>query len=220
MDSAVIVTWSEPIPGREQQALDSAAKSSRYWNARAAEGRCSAPEMFVDANGDGIWIVKGEREALMALFLGPESQRLATGGALLPQDDTCEFARTGAAADAHMPKDGEAVHQLALVENCGPRPPTRGTRAGPQPARAAAGRAKGSRGAAPGSPRRRTISCERRPGLSVAEAACSGAPAAIPPRRCSTARRGRYQARRASARVVATASRRRRSWVTSTSVPR
>lgn len=115
MDAALVVTWSEPIPGREKQALDYAAESDAYWNQRASEGRCSPPEWFVFTSGNGMWLVKGDREALLALFLSPESQRLATEGELLLQDFTCEFVRTGPAAEAHVREYAEVARQLALV---------------------------------------------------------------------------------------------------------
>ena len=115
MDAAIIVTWSEPIPGREKQALAYAAESNEYWGKLAAEGKCSAPEWFLFGGGHGLWIVKGDRDPLLALFMGPQSQRLSTKGELLLQGYTCEFAQTGSAVDAHLRDYAGVGKELALM---------------------------------------------------------------------------------------------------------
>ena len=58
--AALIATWSHPIPGREAAALKTFQASQEYWNRMAGEGRCSAPRVWLKADGSaGISIVEG-----------------------------------------------------------------------------------------------------------------------------------------------------------------
>ncbi len=115
MDSAIIVTWSEPIPGREKKALAYGAEVQEYWGRLASEGRCSAPEWFFFPNGHGLWMVKGDRGTLLAEYMAERSQHLNTKGELLLQDFRSDFVETGSAADAHMLKYGGLLDELSLV---------------------------------------------------------------------------------------------------------
>ena len=115
MDAAIVITWSEPIPGRERQALEYATEVNDYWEGRRAAGKCSAPEMFFFSNGHGLWMVKGERDVLFGEYLAAESQRLETKGELLLQDYGCDFTKTGPAADAHMLEYAGIGRELTVV---------------------------------------------------------------------------------------------------------
>ena len=115
MDAAIIVTWSEPIPGREQKALDYGVEVQTYWAKKSEEGKCSPPEWFFFPNGHGLWMVKGERDTLLGEYIDQDSQRLTTKGGLLLQDFGCDFVETGPAADAHMLAYGGLVQEMSFA---------------------------------------------------------------------------------------------------------
>ena len=72
MDAAMVVSWKLPFPGREKEALDYAREVNEYWGKLATEGKCSPPEIFFsETGGHGLWIIKGDRDTLETLLIGP-----------------------------------------------------------------------------------------------------------------------------------------------------
>lgn len=112
MDTAFVITWSVPFPGRERQALELAGESEEFWGKMAAEGRCSQPEWFFFPNGTGMWMVKGEAQQLWELAESQEGRRLRTRGALLLQDWRYSFAESGAGAQRFMTEYAAALDSL------------------------------------------------------------------------------------------------------------
>ena len=112
MDTALVITWKVPFPGREKKALELGAQSEEYWGKQAAEGRCTAPEWFFLPNGTGMWMVKGERRALEELLNGDEARRLLLRGSLLLEDWQFTFAETGSGAERFM---GQYASELETI---------------------------------------------------------------------------------------------------------
>jgi hypothetical protein len=102
MDTAFVITWKVPFPGREQQALELAAESEEFWGKQAADGRCTAPEWFFFPTGLGMWMVKGESAVLYELLNSDEVRRFLARGTLLLQDWQWSFAETGSGAERFM----------------------------------------------------------------------------------------------------------------------
>lgn len=115
MDSAIVVTWNVPIHGREKQALDYGVEVNEHWGKLAADGKCSEPEMFFFSDGHGEWMVKGNRSALLDLYMSPEGQRLITKGGLLLEGFRSDFVRTGPASDAYMLEYAELGQALGII---------------------------------------------------------------------------------------------------------
>jgi hypothetical protein len=115
MDTALVVTWHAPIAGREKKALDYGVEVNEYWGKLAADGKCTPPEMFFFPDGTGMWMVKGERAALEALFWAPDAQRLNTKGQLLLTDYKWAFGVADHAADEFMLLYAAAAADLQIL---------------------------------------------------------------------------------------------------------
>jgi hypothetical protein len=115
MDSALVVTWTWPIPGREKKALDYAVEVKEYWGKFAAEGKCSPPEVFFLSNGHGLWMVTGDLDTLTSIHLAEETQRLVTKGQFLLQDFAFDFATTGKDAEESMLTLAAVGEELGLI---------------------------------------------------------------------------------------------------------
>ena len=115
MNTAFIVTFKQPIPGREKIALDYAAEVNEFWGKLAADGKVTVPELFLFPNGIGMWMVKGDAIILRELVESEYSQKLLTKGLLLLEDFESAFAFTGAAVDAQLALYGQLIVELALV---------------------------------------------------------------------------------------------------------
>lgn len=115
MDTALVVNFKMPFPGRERQALDYASEVDGYWGRLASEGKCSPPESFFFETGHGLWVVKGERDTLLALQAEEATQRLIIKGELLLQDFSAEIVKTGTAAQEYLLRYAGVGQELALV---------------------------------------------------------------------------------------------------------
>src|SRR6478672_4399858 len=98
MQSALVVTWTHPVAGREQKALAYAAEVNEFWGAKAAAGLCAEPQWFFAESGVGMWIVTGERDALMQLHDSDEARMLLMKGELFIEAFRAEFYYTGDSA--------------------------------------------------------------------------------------------------------------------------
>ena len=102
MEAAMVVTWTEPIPGREIKAVEYGADVTAYWTQQSEAGKCSAPELFFSERGSGLWLVKGDRDTLMSVHDTEEAQNLMTRGQLLLSDFCVDFVTAGEASNAFM----------------------------------------------------------------------------------------------------------------------
>ena len=95
MDSALVITWKAPVPGREKKALDLVVKLEKYWYNQATQGHSTTPDVFLLPNGPGTVTVQGERHALEELTRGEELRELLAKGRFLFQDWKGTFATPG-----------------------------------------------------------------------------------------------------------------------------
>jgi hypothetical protein len=102
MKTAMVVTWTEPIPGREMKAIEYGADVTTFWTKQAEAGKCSMPDMLFSERGSGMWIVMGERDTLLALHDTAEAQTLITRGQLLMNGFCVDFFTVGDASDAFL----------------------------------------------------------------------------------------------------------------------
>ncbi len=112
MNAALVATWTHPVPGREEKALEFGAEATAFWSKKAAEGKCTAPEFFFAETGVGMWMVKGDRAELAALAEEDETRLLNTKGDLLLQDYALVLYHTGEGADRFMATYGEALQSI------------------------------------------------------------------------------------------------------------
>lgn len=103
MKAAILVTWGNPVPGREMKALEFGLEANEYWGKIAAEGKCTTPEQFISpATGHGYWIVKGEREVLFELMETDFSKKSFAKGAALLENYTTELVLTEDSVDEFL----------------------------------------------------------------------------------------------------------------------
>lgn len=112
MQSAMVVTWTRPIVGREAKALEYGVEVNEYWSRRAKEGKCSEPELFFTEAGNGIWMVKGERDVLMKIHDSEDARLLTLKGELLLENFCLEFYAAGDAAADYMLRYGTALSAI------------------------------------------------------------------------------------------------------------
>jgi hypothetical protein len=115
MDTAFVISWKVPFPGREKQALELAAQAEEYWGKQASEGRCTAPEWFFMPSGWAMWMVKGEHQVLEELIRSDEARRLLARGTLLLEDWQYALAETGSGAERFMADYGRIGGELGFI---------------------------------------------------------------------------------------------------------
>lgn len=113
MQAAMVVTFSNPVVGREAKAIEYGAEVEDFWTARASEGKCSAPELFLTDSGTGIWMVKGDRDVLMQIHDSEAGHMLILKGELLLNDFRVEFYYAGDSAADQMVGYSSALSAIA-----------------------------------------------------------------------------------------------------------
>jgi hypothetical protein len=77
MEAALVVTWANPVRGREGPALETFMKAQSYWEQQIEAGRCQSREVFLASNGHGMSIVRGDSEMLRQLIESDEYLELS-----------------------------------------------------------------------------------------------------------------------------------------------
>jgi hypothetical protein len=113
MQAAMVVTWTRPVPGREAKALDYGIEVAEFWGKKAAEGKCTVPEMFFSDRGRGMWIVNGDRDVLQQIEDTDEARLLTMKGELLLEEFSLDFFYAGEAAADYMIRFGSALATIS-----------------------------------------------------------------------------------------------------------
>ncbi len=113
MQAAIVVTWTHPVPGREQKGLAYAAEVEEYWGQRAREGKCSQPETFFSERGGGLWMVKGERDTLMQIHDSDENRMLIFKGDLLLENFSVDICYAGESAADYLQRYASALSTIS-----------------------------------------------------------------------------------------------------------
>ena len=85
MQAALVVRFTNPVPGREKAAIAYAREVDDFYGKKAAEGLCTEPKWFWAPAGESIWIVEGEYEGLLGILATPEAQKFIVQGPILVQ---------------------------------------------------------------------------------------------------------------------------------------
>jgi hypothetical protein len=113
MQAALVVTWSAAKDGREMKALEYAAEVAEYWGKKAADGKCTVPEMFMSpATGQGTWIVKGERATLQELQDDNAARMLLARGHVLLEHFTSEIELADESVQEYFTMFANAVESV------------------------------------------------------------------------------------------------------------
>lgn len=114
-DSAFVITWRSPFPGREGAALTYAADADTHWSKLAAEGHCSEPEWLFHPAGWGMWLVRGMHAELDHLVQQDESKMLIARGTLLLDGFQYAIAPTGRGADRYVTNYAAVASEVGVL---------------------------------------------------------------------------------------------------------
>jgi hypothetical protein len=113
MYSAMVVTWTHPTLGREAKSLEYGAEVTDFWGKKAAEGKCTVPELFFSERGTGMWFVKGYRDTLMQIHDTDEARLLTMKGELLLDGFNLDICYAGDDAVDYMTRYGKALTAIS-----------------------------------------------------------------------------------------------------------
>jgi hypothetical protein len=97
-NGAIIITWGNPVRGREMQSLDVFGRSLAYWDEQAKEGRIHGHHEYFAVTGNatqrqGTMVIDGDLDELARLMVDEQNTRLlAEAGQIVENLDTslCE----------------------------------------------------------------------------------------------------------------------------------
>lgn len=112
MQAAVVVTWTKPVTGREARALEYGDQVNKFWAEQAKQGKCSQPELFFSEHGTGMWMVKGDRDALLQIHDTEESKMFLLQGDLLFENYSVDVCYTGDSAADYMAHYARALQAI------------------------------------------------------------------------------------------------------------
>ena len=80
-NGAIIITWGNPVRGREMQSLDVFGRSLAYWDEQAKEGRIHAHHEYFAISGNatqraGTMVIEGDLDELARLMIDEQNTRL------------------------------------------------------------------------------------------------------------------------------------------------
>lgn len=108
MKAALVVRFTNPVPGRERAALAYGHEVDDFARKNAANG-IAEPKWYWSSSGDNMIIVEGEYEKLLEVTSTPEAMKLESKGMILMQDFRDELVAVGR-------DEGEAQYEQALTE--------------------------------------------------------------------------------------------------------
>jgi hypothetical protein len=108
MKAALVVRFTNPVPGRERAALAYGREVDEFTRKNAAKG-ISEPKWYWSSSGENMIIVEGEYEKLLELTSTPEAMKLENKGMILMQDFRDELVAVGR-------DEAEGLYEQALTE--------------------------------------------------------------------------------------------------------
>jgi hypothetical protein len=79
-NGAIIITWGNPVRGREMQSLDVFGRSLAFWDEQAKEGRIHGHHEYFAVTGNsteraGTMIIEGDLNELARLMVDEQNTR-------------------------------------------------------------------------------------------------------------------------------------------------
>ncbi len=94
MRAALVVRFTNPVPGRERAAIAYGREVDEFVRKNAARG-LSEPKWYWSSSGENMIIVEGEYDKLLELSSTPEAMKLENKGMILMQDFRDELVAVG-----------------------------------------------------------------------------------------------------------------------------
>jgi len=88
MNGAVVISWGQGIPGREQKGLEVFGKAVAYYEELAKQGRIHAHREYfaIDGPASGFMLIEGDLDELLKIQAEPESIALRQKAAMIVQN--------------------------------------------------------------------------------------------------------------------------------------
>ncbi len=112
MKAALVVKFTNPVPGREKAAIEYGREIDDFAKKKASQGVVSQPKWYWSSNSDNMIIIEGEYEKLLELSADPAVTKLENKGMLLMQDFRDELVVVG--RDEALGPYQEALAELHL----------------------------------------------------------------------------------------------------------
>lgn len=94
MKAALVVRFSNPVPGREKAALAYQREVEDFAKNKASEG-ITPPKYYWSSSGENMMIIEGDYEKLLSVTSTPEAMKLENKGMLLLQGYRDELVVAG-----------------------------------------------------------------------------------------------------------------------------
>jgi len=109
MRAALVVKFTNPVPGRERAAIAYGHEVDDFARKNAAEGAITEPKWYWSSIGENMIIIEGDYEKLLELSSKPEAMKLENKGMILLQDFRDELVVVGR-------DEAEGLYEEALTE--------------------------------------------------------------------------------------------------------
>jgi len=90
-NGAIIITWGNPVRGRETQSLDVFGRSLAYWDEKAKEGRIHGHHEYFAVTGNatqrqGTMVIDGDLDELARLMIDEDNTRLLAEASMIVEN--------------------------------------------------------------------------------------------------------------------------------------
>ena len=90
-NGAIIITWGNPVRGREMQSLDVFGRSLAYWDEKAKEGKIHGHHEYFAVTGNatqrqGTMVIDGDLDELARLMVDEENTRLLAQASMIVEN--------------------------------------------------------------------------------------------------------------------------------------
>jgi len=87
-NGAIIISWGNPVRGREMQSLDVFGRSLAYWDEQAKEGRIHGHHEYFAISGNpsqraGTMVIDGDLDELARLMIDEQNTRLLAEASMI-----------------------------------------------------------------------------------------------------------------------------------------
>ena len=115
MDSAILITWTEVVPGREAKALEAFTEAMAFFGTAAHEGKCEDPLTFMGPSGHSFMMVPGGYEELWHLIRTDDYRDLFTKALYAAPSICYELGAYGEGVQDQMVRWARVGEELALI---------------------------------------------------------------------------------------------------------
>ena len=114
MEAAIVFRYGRPA-GREKLGFEAFQEAVGFFGAKAGDGLCQPPVVYMSPSGGGMLIVAGERDALAGIAAGEDFIRMYLKAGYAVSDLTYEIMAASEDAVAQMGLWASVGSELGLM---------------------------------------------------------------------------------------------------------